>query len=291
MERWRPFHLGAREVLVVPGSALLPSDPASVVCFIEDALAHPEGRAAFAEWLGVSDAQLEEPETRARAKEILTRRSWRAVEVGRVAEARSPPRPTDPIRPTDPTGPVRPRPARPTFLAITVVDEDGLGFVGTSWTVTTADGDDRRALLDERSSWRADDIRESGTCIVRVGASLPEPTGALPGFAGIPADARSLGAEARAQVAVRTGAEHTIVVVRGRTEIEVLDDAGRPAADELCEVKFGGEQSRLRTNAQGVAVLWHPRTVESVELSFVSIQAGAVKLERSVALGTESGGK
>lgn len=72
MERWNPINQNGRDVLVVPRSALLPNDPASVECLIDDALGHPEGRAAFAKWLGVSADHLEDAEVRARPMRALT---------------------------------------------------------------------------------------------------------------------------------------------------------------------------------------------------------------------------
>ncbi len=130
MERWNPIRHGASEVLVVPRSALLPSDPASVAYLIEDALAHPEGREAFAAWLGVSEDQLDEPEVRARAMHTLTEGHWRAIEVGRVVRTGNnvgpKPDPEKPDGPDGPTGPPR-RPDRPTTRSIRVsfVDPDG----------------------------------------------------------------------------------------------------------------------------------------------------------------------
>ncbi len=68
-----------------------------------------------------------------------------------------------PIRSRDPDTPPPPPSVR-TWLALTVVDEDGHGYAGTRWTLTTPDGDDRTMELDASSSWRADELAVRGTC-------------------------------------------------------------------------------------------------------------------------------
>lgn len=292
MDRWTPIPFGAGEALVVPAGALLSTHPAVIAAFLDDALHHPEGRAALARWLGVGDDELDDPVQRARAAQRLRDGSWVAIEVGQIAELpRDPDTPTDPIGPADPD---RPRPDRPTWIAITIVDEDGRGYANSSWTLTTADGDDRRVRLDDRSTWRADDLRVAGTCTLRVGASLSEPTSPAPGFTSVPQDAPWIGAEPHTpgalggSVPLRTAAAHTIVVVRGRTEITVLDAVGRPEPNEWCEVTIDGRVQRRHTDDRGLLAIWHPRSLDTVAASFVFIPGGAIELERSVALPSEA---
>lgn len=124
MDRWTSLRLGASDVMVVPKSALLPTDPASVACFLEDALGHPEGREAFARWLGVEDEQLEDPQVRAQAIDLLRQGHWRAVEVGRSTErGGSVVATVDPATDAVPLSWLLPRPVAPAPAPVAAPDE------------------------------------------------------------------------------------------------------------------------------------------------------------------------
>jgi hypothetical protein len=279
------LRLGATDFLVVPAHAVLPNDRASVERLVQDALADPSSRATLASWLGVDEADLDTPDVRAIAIERMTSGSWRAIEVepprhiGRPLVPRSDP--TEPRKPTD-----GPRTTERTWIALTIVDEDGRGFAGTSWTLTTADGDDRSVRLDDASTWRADDLELSGTCHLRIGSAVPD-AGAPLAMQIDAAEHPWIESEARASVPLRTGAAHTVVVVHGRTEIVLLDEAGWPEPDEWCEVMIDGRVRKRRTDAQGLIVVVHPRRVTSVEARFVLLSPDAVALERSGPLASE----
>ena len=151
MDRWNPIRQGASEVLVVPRSALLPNDPASVDCLIEDALGHPEGRAAFAAWLGVSEDQLEQPEVRAAARRLLTQGHWQAIEVGRAEPLRG--SALDVPKP-EPTGPMLPRKKKEvvealSWVSIELLDHRGVPFAGLEITMLHADGRRDPIILDD----------------------------------------------------------------------------------------------------------------------------------------------
>ncbi len=288
MDRWTPLRQGAGDVIVVPRSALLSSDPATIACLIDDVLGHPEGREVLARWLGMGEVPFEDAELRARAIATLTQGYWRAIELSPAPATSGLAGPK--TEPTGPRKPEGPRPKRPTWIAVTVVDDDGLGFARTSWTITTADGEDRSIRLDDDSTWRTDDLAVSGTCYLRVGATMPEP--GVPSAAGpkVTSESLWLEAEPRAQVALRTGMAHTVVVVRGRTEIALLDETGRPAPQEWCEVTIGERVHKRLINAQGLLVVWHPRHLESIATSFVLLSADAVVLAGSQPLATEASG-
>ncbi len=213
MDRWNPIHHGGRDVLVVPRSALLPNDPASVACLIEDALGHPEGRAAFAKWLGVTDDQLEDPEVRARAMRSLTQGHWRAIEVGRA----DPPRGSVFDVPVpEPTGPALPRKknkvVEQTWIEIERVGIAGGSFAGAVVTLRLPTSEVVEMRLDADSRLRIDTIVSPGACKLelrhdarRAGliplARRPEIRGQEPRIIrGGPA------------IALATGARHIVVV-------------------------------------------------------------------------------
>lgn len=165
---WTPLRVDAGDVLVVPRSAVLPSDPASVACLIDDALAHPEGRAAFARWLDVEDDLLEEPEVRARAIALITDGYWRAIEVGHSLDSGGPggvvdPR-TDPKEPRDPDRPRGPT-TELTWVSIALLDEDGAPVPDARYRLTLPDGVVTAGRLDFDGALRRDRI-PSGSCHV-----------------------------------------------------------------------------------------------------------------------------
>lgn len=284
--RRRTVRLDTTDVMVVPRSALVPADRAHAEALVDDALADIDARRAIAAWLGLAVDDLDG--LRERAAALLADGSWRAIELERAWDR---PRPEDPWSdPVTPEGPDRPRPDRQTWIAITIVDEDGRGYAGTTWTLTTPDGDDRRVRLDERSTWRADDLPSTGTAHLRF-VGHTDPGAALAGFAGPGPDDAWIGDGDGGDVPLTTGRAHTVVVVRGRTEIVLLDDAGRPEIDEWCELTLGDRRQVRRTDAQGAIVLWHPRAMQDVvEVRFVLLARDAVALERSVPLPQEARG-
>jgi len=179
---------------------------------------------------------------------------------------------------------VRPR---PTWIALTVIDEDGRGFPRLAFTLTTPGGEDRSIRLDDASRWRADDVRERGTCFLRVGAAIPEPAPDAPVLATAGDDDPWLEAESGGNVALVTERAHTVVVVRARTEIVILDEDGRADIDEWCEVMCGQRRHVRRTDAHGMVTIGHPRAVRTIDVRFPLLSADAVALERSGPLATE----
>jgi hypothetical protein len=285
MSGWNTVRTGGSDYLLVPAHAVLPNDRASVERLIDEVLADPAAREGFASWLGVDASELDAPEVRARAIASITSGSWCAIE---VESPRQVGRPFVPGKdPTEPRKPDGPRTTERTWIAITVVDEDGRGFANTSWTLTTADGDDRSVRLDAESTWRADDLVLSGTCYLRIGHTVPDAGAPLAVPTNI-AELPWIEGELHASVPLRTGAAHTVVVVHGRTEIVLLDEAGRPEPDEWCEVTVDGRVRKRRTDGQGLLVVVHPRRAASVEARFVLLSSDAVVLERSGPLTTES---
>lgn len=283
--RRRTVRLDTTDVMVVPRSSLVPADRAHAEALVDDALADAEARAAIAAWMGVALDDV--AGAREQAIAMLAEGRWRAIELqGAWDRPRTEDPRTDPVTPKEPD---RPRPDRPTWIAITIVDEDGRGYAGSTWTVTTPDGEDRRVRLDERSTWRADDLPSTGTAHLRF-VGHPEPGAALPGFAGPRPDDPWLEDRDGGDVPLSTGRAHTVVIVRGRTEIVLLDDAGRPETDEWCELTLGDRRQVRRTDAQGAIVLWHPRAMQTtLEVRFVLLAAEAVALERTIPLAQEAG--
>ncbi len=168
MDRWNPIRQGASDVLVVPRSALLPNDPASVACFIEDALGHPEGREAFARWLGVSEDRLEEPEVRAQAMRALTQGYWQAIEVGHVVEARGTASDTEQDEAEAvPLSTLR-GPATDLWFEAECVGRWGTSLAGATLEFRAPDGTVTRQYLDGQSRLRVENLKSGGMCSVKV---------------------------------------------------------------------------------------------------------------------------
>lgn len=286
MTRFSPTRIGASQVLLVPRRALVPADGVQAASLVEDALGHPEGRDALAKWLGVEVDRLEEPQVRATAIRLLAAGHWRAVELDGIAQGGPPlpPRP-DPVKPPEPVDPPRDRPTR---IALRVVDEDGLGFARTRWVLTLPDGTERTISLDEASRWRADDVLERGTCHLRAPGELPEPGAAVKDFSGASPDDPCLG-EGDGSVGLVTGREHTVVVVRGRTEVVLLDAEGRAQPGVRCEVTVAGRVRSRVTDDQGLVVVGHGRWVEDVHVRFVELPVEGLDYDGPEALASPGG--
>ncbi len=181
---------------MVPRTAVLPSDAASVACFIDDALGHPEGRAAFAGWLGVDDAQLEEPAVRAQAMALLTQGYWRAIEVGHdhVHHGRPTPQ-NEPTVPTTPLSSLRER--EPTveygWVSIELLDHQGVPFADFELTLVHGDGRRDRVVLDAAGRHTARAVALPGPTRVELPAQIELPAAArgklaMDGFARAPGD-------------------------------------------------------------------------------------------------------
>jgi hypothetical protein len=190
-----------------------------------------------------------------------------------------------PIRPRDPDPPPPPPPVR-TWLALTVVDEDGHGYAGTRWTLTTPDGDDRTVVLDASSSWRADDLLARGTCWLCAPRPL-RPHG--PGVSNptVGDDDPWIEPGITERVPLTTARAHQVVVVRGRSEVVVLDEQGRPVAGDRCEIAFGLRRVTRGIDANGMLVVAHPRHIATFEVCFLHVADDAVVLERSGPLPNE----
>jgi hypothetical protein len=132
-------------------------------------------------------------------------------------------------------------------------------------------------------------VPSTGTAHLRF-VGHPDPGATLPGFAGLGPEDAWIEDREGGNVPLTTGRAHTVVVVRGRTEIVLLDDAGRPEVDEWCELTLVDRRQVRRTDAQGAVVLWHPRAMQAtLEVRFVLLATEAVSLERSVPLAQEAG--
>lgn len=266
------FEIDGRDYVVLQALGADVLDEASAGAVIDAVLTDPEGRLDLAGWLGVHERELDDPAVRARAVDELAGRLL-ALELDDVWDGNGTevgPK-LDPIEPTDPVKPPR---QRPTWIAIEVVDEFGGGFPGTSWRITLPDGEERMLRLDAGSRWRADDVREAGSAHLRATALLEPPAGTGQPSSDASAEEVWVGPEADIPTMLATGREHRVVVVRGCTEIVLLDDAQAPVPSARCEARFDLSLIRGRTDAQGTFMVWHPRRTTELEVRFPDLDGG-----------------
>lgn len=274
------------DFLIVESEAMVRGS-AQIRAIVDEALADPTNRASVAQWLGAEPGTPLD-EIRTRMIEVLEQGAVLAFVTDDEIPAGRPITQRDKPTPVRPQGPDRPDPTERTWLALAVVDEDGHGYAGTRWTLTTPDGDDLPVSLDGTSSWRNDDLSAQGTCWLHTPNPLvPKGPGATepmirdddpwidPGFV--------------ERVPLRTGRTHQVVVVRGRSEVVLLDEQGRAVVGERCEIAFGPRMLIRDSDANGMIAVAHPRRVTAFEVRFPSVADDAVALERSVALPGERG--
>lgn len=89
------------------------------------------------------------------------------------------------------------------------------------------------------------------------------------------------------RVPLTTAREHQVVVVRGRSEVAVLDEQGRTIAGERCEISFGQRRVTRQSDANGMVVVAHPRRIATFDVRFPGIADDALRLERSGPLPNE----
>lgn len=285
--RGRVVSLDGQDYLIVEADAMV-RGPAQIRAIVDEALADSSNRAVIANWLGL-DTNTSLDELRARMIEVLDSGATVAIVTDDEVPAGRPIMPRDkptPIRPVRPRDPDRPPPPVRTWLALTVVDEDGHGYAGTRWTLTTPDGDDRTVELDGSSSWRADDLLARGTCWLCAPNPL-RPQGAGVANPTVGDDDRWVEPGVTDRVPLTTGREHQVVVVRGRSEVVVLDEQGRTVAGERCEITFGQRRVTRESDANGMVVVAHPRRAATFDVRFPGIDDDAVLLERSGPLPNE----
>lgn len=285
--RGRIVSPNGQEFLIVEAAAMVRA-PAQIRAIVDEALADPSNRAAIANWLGF-DTNSSVDELRARMIQELDSGATVAivtddeVPAGRPIMPRDEPPPVRPVRPRDPDPP--PPPLR-TWLAFTVVDEDGHGYAGTRWMLTTPDGDDRTVMLDANASWRADDLLARGTCWLCAPSPL-RPQGAGVSNPTVGDDDPWIEPGVTDRVPLTTAREHQVVVVRGRSEVAVLDEQGRTIAGERCEISFGRRRVTRQSDANGMVVVAHPRRTATFDVRFPGIADDALRLERSGPLPNE----
>lgn len=254
-------------------------DPARAGALVDAALTDPVNRFALASWFGVDEHELDDPVVRARVVDALVGQRL-AVELDEAWEGDD--TEVDPkLDPIGPTDPVKPPRERPTWIAIVVVDESGRGFPGTIWRITLPDGEQRMLRLDADSRWRADDVREAGSVHLHATTSLAGLLPPQPASLEERAGDVFLGPQAEIVTMLATGREHRLVVVDGRTEIVLLDDAQTPVPSTRCEARFDLSVTRGKTDAQGTFVVWHPSRARELEVRFPDLDGGTWQLLRT----------
>jgi len=180
-----------------------------------------------------------------------------------------------PLRPDRP----KPKPEieRPTWISLEVIREDGTRTPDLSIMLTAPDGSIRDARLDADSTFRADDIPPGdGGCTVLVNAKagLAGPGSITVRDADVFVDP---GAPFRVELA--TAQHHRLVVVEGKTELVLLDTAGKPVSDKRCRVVIDGRTRQGLTDSDGTWVVHHLRNAELCGVEFPGLDAGAWDLQ------------
>lgn len=174
------------------------------------------------------------------------------------------PRRDDP-RPLEPDRPVTPR---PTWISLEVVDEAGRPLPGIGLSIKLPDGTRRSGRVDEAARYRADDIPEEGTCVVSVAAAPDLELGEAP--TSVP-EGEWIGADGSDSVRVVTKRHHRLVVVAGRTEVQVVDAVGTPVGGVFWAATVAGRALRGTTDESGTYVLHHPRAVQACEIELTQL--------------------
>jgi hypothetical protein len=176
-----------------------------------------------------------------------------------VVPGRDDPRPLHPDRPVAP---------RPTWISLEIVDEAGRPLPGLGLAITLPDGTRRSGRVDETARYRIDDVPEEGTCVVTVAAvvdvELGQPTTSIP-------EGEWIGADGSDCVRVVTKRHHRLVVVAGRTEVQVVDAVGRPVKGVFWAATVAGRALHGTTDETGAYVLHHPRAVEACEIELTQL--------------------
>lgn len=76
-------------------------------------------------------------------------------------------------------------------------------------------------------------------------------------------------------------------MVRGHSEVAVLDEQGRTIAGERCEITFGQRRVTRQSDANGMVVVAHPRRTATFDVRFPGIADDALLLERAGPLPNE----
>jgi hypothetical protein len=159
-----------------------------------------------------------------------------------------------------------------TFVAATIVHESGAGYPGVAFDVELPAGEVRTIELDAASSFRIDDVPDSGSCRLRPLRHRYElPDGDL--------DRRAIvrrGDDVLATVGddgplrLRTGMEHRVVVGELHFVLRVrLQVAGRVLAGEAYVLTVAGAEIEGTTNAQGMLETPVPAAATSAQLHLV----------------------
>lgn len=236
--------------------------PEAIAAVADAILADAHERARWRTRLGLAD---DDTTLRARVCEVLAQ-EWVVVDES-VDVGLAPWTPDAPHRP-DPIEPPKPEPPRETtWIEITVVDETGATLPGTRWGLSLPDGREQTVVLDEASKVRVDDLAERGSCHLRTLAD-PSPDGPkLPGWRDRGEDPWLAPAPPSA-VMLASGRSHRVVVVRGRTELQMLGERDEPIAKERVRVRVAGKVQNLETDARGLLEIHHPFDQTELEVEF-----------------------
>lgn len=258
-----------QEVWLVRSRDILDLDLTRAEALVSSMMASDGDRERLRSMIGATP-ELSDDELRALALERLPRADLVLVRLDQPRTLDEPkhviiePGIDDPIRP--------PVIQRPTWISLQVVLEDGGLIPGLPIALECPDGSYRGGNLDADSRYRADDIPAGdGGCTVKLHAHA--------GFAGPKTIAVAEGdvlvdPGAPYSVELACARHHRLVVVEGRTEIVLVDTAGKPVVERRCRVVVDGRSTIALTDEKGVVVAKHLRNAQVCEVDFPGLDRG-----------------
>jgi len=152
------------------------------------------------------------------------------------------------------------------------VREDGTRLPGLPLTITAPDGPIRSEHLDSDANFRADDIpRGEGGCTIVLQAS----TGvSAPTTIAVKDDDVLVDPGVPFRVELATARHHRLIVVEGKTELLLLDTAGKPVKNKRCRAVIDGRTREGLTDRDGTWVVRHLRNAEICRVEFPGLQPG-----------------
>ncbi len=167
----------------------------------------------------------------------------------------------------------RPIIERPTWISLEAVREDGIRLPGLPLTITAPDGSIRSEHLDSDAKFRADDIpRGEGGCTVVLQASTDV---AGPTTIAVKDDDVLVDPGIPFRVELATARHHRLVVVEGKTELVLLDTAGKPLKNKRCRVVVDGRTREGLTDRDGTWVVRHLRNAVVCRVEFPGLEQSA----------------
>ncbi len=179
---------------------------------------------------------------------------------------------------TEPTGPIV-EVARPTWVSLEFVHENGGSVAGTPISIRLPDGETVELNIDSSGMWRADDVGSAGYCSVRLVVPMDEPEKQR--AIQLEPDDAWLAPDATQSVRLLTGQKHRVVVVGGSTVVDLVTPEGSPIEGERCEVTAANRAITGVSNKDGRFVAVHPSSVGDCKVRFPNLDKSLLSQQAS----------